>query len=248
MSATIRVMTLNLRTSAASDGPNAWPLRWPYVKALIEEVAPQVLGVQECLPDQLAAIMGEVAGYYAYIGPDTMVPHHHPMRNPIFICEQCPRPLSEGALALNQSGVIGQVSWDGRESRLAHWCRFDGWTLVNTHFDAWDCKQARYESARLLTAFFQDDPAVLIMGDLNCGPDEPPIQHFRQAGYTLAKNILPPGEDRTTFHNFTGRGVAELDYILLRGLRARRVIIPRPRQEPPYLSDHDPLVAEVEIA
>lgn len=48
---TVRVMTFNLRVSAADDGPNAWPLRWPHVRALIREIAPQVLGVQECMPD-----------------------------------------------------------------------------------------------------------------------------------------------------------------------------------------------------
>ncbi len=247
MTKTIRLMTLNLRVSAADDGPNNWPLRWPHIKALIQEIRPHVLGVQETMPNQMVAIMGELSGYFAYMGPDTMITGGPSLRNPLFVCDCCQRPYSEGVLALNESGVIGQVSWDGKEPRLAHWLRFEGWTLVNTHFDSWDCEQARLESAKLLTEFLREEPAAIVMGDLNCTPDSPPIQHFREAGYSLAKDTLPPGTDRYTFHKFTGQGLAELDYILVRGVHIKRTQIPRPHRQPPYLSDHDPVVADIEI-
>lgn len=245
MTTTLRLMTLNLRLSAADDGPNVWPRRWPYVRALIAEQRPHILGVQECLPDQMAAIMGELPGYLAYMGPDTMIPDRLPQRNPLFVCDPCPMPRQEGALALNDSGVIGQVSWDGREPRLAHLLYGAGWVLANTHFDAWDCDQARLESARLLVDYLRDAPAAVVMGDLNCGPDEAPLDVFRAAGYALAKDSLPSDVDRRTFHDFTGKGQGEIDYILVRGGAVQAVSIPRPRGEAPFLSDHDPLVAEV---
>jgi endonuclease/exonuclease/phosphatase family metal-dependent hydrolase len=244
---TVRLMTLNLRVSSMDDGPNMWQERWPHVLDMIKALNPDVLGVQECMPNQLVAIMGETPGYFSYPGPDTMLPDGVSLRNPVFVCQPCNLPLSEGALALNDSGVIGQLSWNGKEPRLAHIFRFKGWTLVNTHFDAWDCTEARLESAKLLTETLRDEPAVVVMGDLNCTPDEPPIQVFREAGYTLAKDALPPGTDRTTFHGFTGQGMAEVDYILLRGAALKSVQIPRPRKGPPYLSDHDPVMADIEI-
>ncbi len=245
--ADFRLMTLNLRLSAVDDGPNAWAERWPHVKALINAVRPHVLGVQECMPNQLVNLMGEIAGYFAYPGPETMLRDGRSMRNPLFVCHPCHLPRAESALALNESGVIGQVSWDGFEPRLAHILHFDGWVLVNTHFDAWDCAQARLESARLLVDTLQDEPAVAIMGDLNCTPDSAPIAVLREAGYTLAKDSLPPGVPRQTFHNFTGQGLAEVDYILLRGIGLHAVDIPRPRQGAPYLSDHDPVVADIHL-
>ena len=99
-------------------------------------------------------------------------------------------------------------------------------------------------SARLLVDFLKDTPRAVIMGDLNCTPDSAPIALLREAGFTLAKDTLPPEVDRRTLHKFTGDGLAELDYVLLRGITPLDVRIPRPRRAAPYLSDHDPLEKE----
>jgi endonuclease/exonuclease/phosphatase family metal-dependent hydrolase len=200
------------------------------------------------MANPLAALAGELLGYVVYGGPDTMMAGQASSHNPILVRAQGRLPRREGALALNDSGVIGQVSWDGREPRLAHLLYFDDWTLANAHFDAWNCAQTRLESARLLVNALRGAPTAVVMGDLNCQPDEPPIAHFRQAGYTLAQDSLPPEVDRRTFHKFTGQGIVELDYILLRGAAVQQAMIPRPRREAPFLSDHDPLVADIVLA
>lgn len=242
-----RIMTLNLRVSHADDGPNAWRYRWPGVRALLREVQPHIFGAQECLPDQLVALTAELHDYINYPGPDAAIfTEQHPIRNPLFVHQRAPRPRQQGIIPLNETGVLGQVSWDGREGRLAHWLRFPGWTLVNTHFDAWDNPQARRESARLIVDFLAGSPTAVVIGDLNCGPESEPLAVFRAAGFTLAKDLaLPQDVDRRTFHKFTGRGLAELDYVLVRGAAVQSVTIPRPQEVTPYLSDHDPLVVEV---
>lgn len=247
MTKRFRIMTFNLRVSAADDGPNSWPLRWPHVQSLIRDVQPDILGAQECMHDQLVALMAELHEYVACPGPDTMCIDCLPIRNPIFAREAADvHPLIEGVLALNETGVIGDVGWDAGESRLAYWARLPGWVLVNVHFDAWG-EQARYESAQLLTEFFKAEPVIILIGDLNCTPDSPPITHFREAGYTLAKDSLPPDVDRRTFTKFEGKQLAELDYVLVRGATVRQVTIPRPRTEAPFPSDHDPVVVEIKV-
>lgn len=243
MTKNLRVMTLNLRVSTADDGPNGWAQRWPHIKALVAAERPSLLGVQECTTAQMITLMGELPGYFAYMGPDTMNPAGLSIRNPIFICEDCPHPRREGVIPLNATGVIGQISWDGQEPRLAHWLVVDGIIFVNTHFDAWDNPRARLESARLIVDFLQDKPVAVVVGDLNCPPESEPLAVFKEAGFSLVKEHLPPGVDRRTFHKFTGEGLAELDYILTRGAEVQRAAIPRPRSETPYLSDHDPVVA-----
>lgn len=247
MTTPLRLMTFNLRVSAADDGPNHWLARWPHVKAMLNEVEPDIFGAQECMPNQLAALSGELYGYFGYSGPDTMVPGFA-LHNPVFVCDRClTLPIRQGVFALNETGVIGQKSWDSAESRLAHWLRFDGWTLVNTHLDH-KGEQARLESARLIVDFLRDTPAAIVMGDFNCLPDAPPLQHFLAHGFRMAKDALPPDVDRRTFHDFTGAPVVELDYVLVRGdVQVTQASIPRPRRESPYLSDHDPLVVDVVI-
>lgn len=176
--------------------------------------------------------------------------HHAPglpvYPQPDFCLRHLCRPLAEGVLPLNESGVLGHLGWDAGESRLAHWLRFPGWVLVNVHFDAWG-EQARDESARLILDFLRDEPVAIVIGDLNCTPDAPPIARFQQAGYALAKDGLPPEVDRRTLTRFSGQQLAEIDYILVRGATVARAMIPRPRREPPYPSDHDPVVANIVI-
>ena len=47
----LKVMSFNVRNSAASDGPNDWELRKSATGAMLAKVKPDVFGVQEALPD-----------------------------------------------------------------------------------------------------------------------------------------------------------------------------------------------------
>ena len=47
------VMTFNIRTASGRDGDNAWPHRKELVVATLERFAPQVVGLQEALDEQI---------------------------------------------------------------------------------------------------------------------------------------------------------------------------------------------------
>ena len=61
----VRVMTFNIRYGTAPDGENAWPHRKDMVLAAIRDFDPQLLGLQECLRDQLDTILQEFPQYAA---------------------------------------------------------------------------------------------------------------------------------------------------------------------------------------
>ena len=63
----ITVMTYNIRLNTASDGENAWPLRKDFVTEHILYNAPDVLGVQEGLPEQISYLRDNLSNY-ALIG------------------------------------------------------------------------------------------------------------------------------------------------------------------------------------
>src|SRR5512137_2866370 len=65
--ASLRIMTFNIRMNSASDGPNAWPLRKDIAAGTIAFHRPHIAGLQEVLRDQLAdleALLPE----YAWVG------------------------------------------------------------------------------------------------------------------------------------------------------------------------------------
>ena len=59
---TLTVMTYNLKYASPS-GPNAWPVRRPLVREVIQQIAPDVFGTQEGLYAQLKDIAADLPDY-----------------------------------------------------------------------------------------------------------------------------------------------------------------------------------------
>ena len=57
------VMTFNIRTASGRDGDNAWPHRKELVVATIERFAPQVVGLQEALDEQITYLDAMLPDY-----------------------------------------------------------------------------------------------------------------------------------------------------------------------------------------
>ena len=49
----LKVMSYNMRQGTAKDGTNSWEYRWPATIAMLEEVQPDVFGVQEAVGIQI---------------------------------------------------------------------------------------------------------------------------------------------------------------------------------------------------
>ena len=65
VSQTYKVMTYNIRLDLASDGENAWKNRKEFLSSQILFFAPDILGVQEARPNQMAdlkEVLKEVLG------------------------------------------------------------------------------------------------------------------------------------------------------------------------------------------
>ena len=61
-------MSFNLRVNLASDGLNAWPYRRDFVVSIIKDYAPDLLGVQEGLPDMIGYLKDNLNVEYDYWG------------------------------------------------------------------------------------------------------------------------------------------------------------------------------------
>lgn len=257
-SAALKVMTFNLRRRKDSDGPNTWTERRDAAVEVIHRHAPDLLGTQEGLEDQVEDILGRFPEY-GILGEARMGGRRDEF-NAIFYRKDRFRLVDSGNFWLSDNpDMPGSRTWGNLVPRMATWARFlDKDTgipfhHVNTHLDHL-IPSARAKGARLIQARLPRDVPVIVTGDLNSlqqGGTYRFLTGTKGAGLTDSRWANDkPLETRwnATFHRFTGRGLYRIDYILGRHIErfsGYRVI--RDRVDGKLPSDHFPVVSEVTI-
>ncbi|GAA1555977.1 endonuclease/exonuclease/phosphatase family protein [Kribbella lupini] len=243
MSVQLRVATFNIRNSSAPDGDDSWPLRREATAAAITELAADVVGLQEVLPDQLDDLRERFDGWEIVgAGRDDGVSageHSVVMVRPgaWTIASYATRWLSP------TPETVGSVGWDADLTRIATLVDLkhsDGQRIgvLNTHYDHLG-EIARLESSRLLDQWATPDQPWILMGDLNAEPGSPPLKVLTDAGWTDAL----PTEAGGTFHDFTGEADERIDHILVKRLEVVEASVARYRPGGRLPSDHWPVVA-----
>jgi endonuclease/exonuclease/phosphatase family metal-dependent hydrolase len=224
-------VSANLRTSAAADGDNAWPLRKAGALALLRELSPDVLGVQEALADQHDAVAAALPGYVA-VGGGRDDGRRKGEFSSLFLRRARFELLESGQFWLSPTPEApGSMGWDAAYPRICSWARVrdrrNGRELLvaNTHFDHLGV-QARQRSARLIVARLQAgarkrDPAkvappIVLLGDFNSDEGSSAYRAIRAAGLADAYRSVHPqvADDELTFHAFKGLTVGRrIDFI-----------------------------------
>ncbi len=268
----LRVMTFNIRYDGGkeSDAPNAWVSskgthRRDLALGLIEETKPDILGVQEVLPNQRKDLTERLSDYEGYgVGRDDGQE----------LGEQCAIYVRKDRFAIEDRGTVwlcdtpeqaGSKHPDAACVRIASWMRLrdkaaDSRVLwvVNSHWDhvSQPARQQAAELLRKLTAEHVKDAPLLVMGDFNAGEttseittllapdsDNPPqlTDVYRQ--------VHPErSAEEASFQNFSTRTKGHrIDYIL-----STPHFVPQSAKilttsyEGRVPSDHYPVVVELE--
>jgi endonuclease/exonuclease/phosphatase family metal-dependent hydrolase len=246
------LMTFNIRYDNPADGPNAWPHRKDLVLKTIAAYEPAVLAVQEALPHQLAALVARFPEY-KQVGQSRRGDGEGEFSGLLIDVGQL-EVLDSGQIWLSQTPEeVGSVGWDAALTRTATWAMLRTWgssgpafLIVGTHFDH-QGEEARNRSAELIVSSLdtwcdQKKLPVIIMGDLNAGPESECLDVFREAGFAP---LVDAGQG--TFHRFSGHSSGpQIDYIL-RNARWHVIgaQIVRARSGERCASDHDPVAARV---
>lgn len=260
--ATVRVLSFNIRYDEPADGVHAWPRRADRVAGLIRDLAPHAAGLQEALLGQVEDLATALPGY-EWIGVGRDDGDEGGELSPIFYRRDRLEPVESGTFWLSpEPGRPGSVGWDADLPRIATWAvlrdRQTGgrFLLVNTHFDHRGVR-ARAESARLLrqrAARLGRGIPVVLTGDLNAEPEDPPLRTLTAAGdmrmcdaRRLADRSSGPGG---TFSGFeAGQApTRRIDYVLVSPgvdvVRHEHVVA---IEEGAYPSDHLPVLADLRI-
>jgi endonuclease/exonuclease/phosphatase family metal-dependent hydrolase len=258
----LKVMTFNLRLSAAKDGENGWQHRKDFALARIKSCDPDLLGVQEGLPDQVDYLAQNLPDYNQ-IGVGREDGARKGEFSAIYVRK---------GIAVKDSGTFwlsetpekpGSKSWDSALPRIVTWAKltYSGkpgeltFVYLNTHWDHRG-QQARVESAKLMRRWVREHGGnlpVIVTGDLNSREDSPQYKHLIGEGPDAwidgYRQVYPTREkEEATFHGFKGtRAGSRIDFVLhSRQFRTVSAEIDRAERNGRYPSDHYPVWAEVE--
>jgi endonuclease/exonuclease/phosphatase family metal-dependent hydrolase len=262
-SASIKVLTYNIRFANPADAPNTWQLRKENVFSLIESASPDVFGLQEALKEQVLDTERAFPGFSrAGVGRDDGKEAGE--YSPVFFNSTKFTLLDSGTFWLSQTPLVaGSRGWDAACNRVVTWVKLkekvsDKTFLVFcTHFDHMG-DIARRNSAKLLLysvdSLSGGNPAIVV-GDFNATPESEPYKLITDKSDSLHLNDsrLLSRKTNGPAYTYTGFKVGglmgeQIDYIFVKGIKnIVSYSVNDSNNGEFYPSDHLPVSAEVEL-
>ena len=254
-------MTYNLRY-ASPNPPNAWPVRRPLVREVIQSVAPDVIGTQEGLHAQLLDLASDLPEYdWVGVGRDDGKVKSE--FKAVFYRKARLESLATNHFWLSDTPEVpGSTTWGNSNRRMVTWLKFRDRTsgieflLFNTHFDH-QIQLAREKSAALVRErmiALDTKLPVILMGDFNAAAQTNKAYQILTDGQFFTDAWLSArerkGEGVGTFNDFKAAVTngPRIDWILTRGDvavdRAETLTFSRNSQFP---SDHFPVAAWIRL-
>lgn len=251
----IDVMTYNIKYDNVNDTLNNWNDRKATMVGLVTYYAPHIVGMQEVLHNQLTYLNDTLKNYH-YIGVGRDDGKEKGEYSPIFYDIEHLKLLQSNTFWLSPTPDEISVGWDAALERICTYGLFEEietkrrFWVFNTHFDHVG-KKAREESVRLILQKIKETNTqqlpVVLMGDLNLGPETEPIQFLKDNmidGKVASKKGFygPTGTFNGFDHDMTVN--RRIDYIFVKNFEVEAYIHIDDRLENnKHISDHLPVLS-----
>jgi endonuclease/exonuclease/phosphatase family metal-dependent hydrolase len=254
---TLKVMSLNVRTPVDRDDDKRWEIRRAAMVKLLREQRPAVIGTQELVREQGNYLTTQLPAYRWFGASRSGADSDEHMG--VLYDHTRLRLIQSGDFWLSDTPeVTGSISWGNLLPRMVTWAQFERrgdqrrFYLFNTHLPYRQQDDvARERAAKLILQRLQQLPAgvpVVLTGDFNTVPGSAPyrtlITHLSDSRELARENHGPAA----TFHNFTGKPLLQLDWILVSGFQVERFTTLDQRHDGVLPSDHFPIQAELRWA
>ncbi len=266
-SASLTVMTFNIRLNLPSDSVNAWPQRKEIATSMIKFYQPHIFGVQEALYGQVKDLEERLPAYnWIGIGRDDGKQQGEFMA--IYYLKDRFELLDESTFWLSETPDRPGLGWDAAWNRVVTWGHFKdlktGSTFYhfNTHLDNRG-ERARQEGAKLLRSRIQSiagNEVVIVTGDFNAVPSSKPYEIMtKDSGERSVKlndakqrSLLPHHGPARTSNGFDLETLkteaAPIDYIFIgNGIDVLKHATLSDTFDGYFPSDHMPVLAELRI-
>lgn len=250
----IKVMSYNIRNAKADDGDNAWEIRRSATIAMLDEVQPDIFGLQEAYPEQEAYITAERPKYVAYgIGRNDGIEGE---RMSVVYNTETLQMKDCGTWWLSETPDVPSTGWDAKYPRTATWALMKDlrcgreFYLVNTHLDHRGVQARRNGLAMVMNKIHEMNPDVplILMGDFNVEPGDSCLLDVERLMIN-ARSAAKVTEDTPSFNGFkVSEGHKTIDYIYYSGFSGAESfkVLTQSFDGKPFISDHYPIVATID--
>ena len=247
----LTVMSYNIRLGSADDGTNSWQFRCPASVLMIEDLKPDVIGVQEALLPQLL-FLNENCRSYDYVGAGREDGKKKGEYAAIIYNKKTVSVVKWGTFWLSETPEEPSKGWDAACIRSSTWAVMKSkasgnkFLFINTHFDHMG-ENARRESAALMISKISelnpDGLPVVLVGDFNVEYTHPALSPVTDS-MKNARKIAAITDSSATYHGW-GKASEVIDHIFYTGFRSctRFETVTGPYAGRKFISDHYPVEA-----
>jgi endonuclease/exonuclease/phosphatase family metal-dependent hydrolase len=247
-------MTYNIRYDNPNDGENAWSNRREYFCAQLSFYEPDILGIQEALPNQVDDIQSKLSTYlHIGVGRDGIGKGES---SNIFYKKNRFTVLQENTFWLSDTPDTISKGWDAALNRVCTYALFKDkqthkiFWVFNTHLD-YKGDLARTNSIALILSKISllntKKYPVIFMGDFNSEPTEDRIISLKNtmidAGSIAEQKAFGP---TGTFNAFKHNEAVtkQIDYVFLsknNTFKVKKYAVLSDSKDLKYPSDHLPI-------
>ena len=253
----LKVMSYNIRYGSADDGTNSWKYRWPATVEMLNDVKPDVFGVQEALDFQVEFISEMVRDYKGY-GVGREDGKHDGEHMAIFWNKKTIKMIKSGTFWLSETPEKPSMGWDAACYRTATWALMKDkktgkkFYFVNTHLDHVG-REAQKNGLKLIVdriaSINPEGYPMVLTGDFNVRPSNDCLVDLDKI-MTSTRKIAKKTDNKGTFNGWrTDREGGVIDYIYMSGFSSVPVYetIVKKYADKPFISDHYPIMSVLEF-
>ena len=225
----LSIMTYNIRLDTQEDGINQWSKRKKGLASLIKKLNPDILGIQEGLPNQILYLSKQLEGY-SLIGSGRDGGNNGEYCA-IYYKKNKFKLEKDETFWLSETPELPSIGWDAALNRIATVGVFTNvnsskkLVVYNSHFDHLG-KIAREKSVEVIMNHIKVNDylknVIVVMGDFNSAPNESPIKILKENlndSFNEASQQKPFG----TFNGFDLKTKLSkrIDYIFTKNIKVQ---------------------------
>ena len=249
--ASVTVMSFNIRGDENNDGTNSWDFRFSPVGYMMDDILPDVVGMQEPSQSQLIFFKDNFS-QYKWVG----VGRNDGKKLGEFTCilynSKKVSVGKSGTFWLSDTPDKPSFGWEADHACTAVWAVIkdkksgNSFFMVNTHIDV-DGAEFRGKAIELILKKIDElntsNLPVVLTGGFNMEEDNLMLAPVKES-FQNARTVAFQTDDVRTYHNY-GKVSQKIDHIFIKGFSSclEFKTITERYGDRAYVSDHNPIIA-----